>query len=171
MCHGIFTPSLSFCKSSEEIGFSFTGCLIILLGRNEGIMNKIPLETNDGESIIRFRDCFSVRYIQSAALLCRLGYVIEYMQGKTGVTSPDSLLRHEVFILNSLLSSVAFLESHHQRALLRMQRIMPISLVMRKRKHCWELSGKNGKIEKNFDRAPVITQIPEDPGNCKKTIV
>ena len=40
-------------------------------------MDKIPLETSDEDSAIRFRDCFSVRYIQSAALLCRLGYAIE----------------------------------------------------------------------------------------------
>jgi len=74
-------------------------------------MNKIPLETNEGESTIRFRDCFSVRYIGSASLLCRLGYEIEKNYHDTGQITPDFLLRHEAFILNSLLSCVAFLES------------------------------------------------------------
>jgi len=40
-------------------------------------MDKIPLEMSGEESQIRFRDCFSVRYIQSAAVLCRLAYGIE----------------------------------------------------------------------------------------------
>ncbi len=40
-------------------------------------MDKIPLETCGEESAIRFRDCFSVRYIQSAALLCQLAFAIE----------------------------------------------------------------------------------------------
>jgi len=119
-------------------------------------MNKIPLETNDGELTIRFRDCFSVRYIQSAALLCRLGFEIEHMEdGGIGIPSSDSLLRHEVFILNSLLSSVAFLEStvnelyadaaddayfysdEKKEALLRTVR------------ETW-------KNQRNFDRAPLI---------------
>jgi hypothetical protein len=74
-------------------------------------MNKIPLETNDGDSAIRFRDCFSVRYIQSAALLCRLAYTIEKNYAESGEISPEALLRHEAFVLNSIFSSVAFLES------------------------------------------------------------
>lgn len=74
-------------------------------------MDKIPLETTDGEPGIRFRDCFSVRYIEAAALLCRLGYAIEKEYEETGEISPESLLRHDAFILNSLFSSVAFLES------------------------------------------------------------
>jgi hypothetical protein len=74
-------------------------------------MNKIPLETNDEESVIRFRDCFSVRYIQSAALLCRLGYDIEKNYTESGELSQESLLRHEAFVLNSIFSTVAFLES------------------------------------------------------------
>jgi hypothetical protein len=74
-------------------------------------MNKIPLETYDEESVIRFRDCFSVRYIQAGALLCRLGYTIEKNYGKSGEISPELQLRHEAFILNSIFSSVAFLES------------------------------------------------------------
>src|SRR5665647_1674978 len=74
-------------------------------------MNKTPLETIDDESAIRIRDCFSVRYIQSAALLCRLGYRIEKEFASSGMISEEEHLRHEVYILNSVLSSVAFLES------------------------------------------------------------
>jgi hypothetical protein len=125
--------------------------------RKEGTMRNIPLETNEGELTIRFRDCFSVRYIQSAALLCRLGYEIEQMKEKTGKISPESHLRHEVFILNSLLSSVAFLEStinefyadasddayffsdENNETLLR---------TIRER---W-------RNQKNFDRAPLVTK-------------
>ena len=73
-------------------------------------MDTIPLEMPGEESAIRFRDCFSVRYIQSAALLCRLGYQIEKAPREPG-PSQEILLRHEVFILNSVLSTVAFLES------------------------------------------------------------
>lgn len=62
-----------------------------------------------GESAIRFRDCFSVRYIQSAVLLCRIGYGIE-QAGRTAPLPQADLLRHEAFILNSVLSTVAFLE-------------------------------------------------------------
>lgn len=77
-------------------------------------MDKIPLETSGEESQIRFRDCLSVRYIQSAAVLCRLAYGIEKEypgQAGSGIPGPELLLRHEAFVLNSVLSSVAFLES------------------------------------------------------------
>jgi len=73
------------------------------------VIDKIPLEMESPESSIRFRDCFSVRYIQSAALLCRLGYGIE-QAGRTEPLQQVDLLRHEAFILNSILSTVAFLE-------------------------------------------------------------
>jgi len=74
-------------------------------------MDKIPLETDAGEPEIRFRDCFSVRYIQSAALLCRLGFRIEQEFAVTGNVLVELQLRHEAFILNALFSTVAFLES------------------------------------------------------------
>ena len=77
-------------------------------------MDKIPLETSGEESQIRFRDCFSVRYIQSAAVLCRLAHRIEKEHSdpaRSGTPGPELLLRHEAFVLNSVLSSVAFLES------------------------------------------------------------
>jgi len=73
------------------------------------VIDKIPLEMESTESSIRFRDCFSVRYIQSAALLCRLGYGIE-QAGRGAPLPQEDLLRHEAFILNSVLSTVAFLE-------------------------------------------------------------
>ena len=73
-------------------------------------MDEQNRELPDG-IVIRFRDCFSVRYIQSAALLCRLGYQLEAEYGHTGILSAEQRLRHEAFILNALFSSVAFLES------------------------------------------------------------
>lgn len=74
-------------------------------------METIPPESPEDDGIIRFRDCFSVRYLQSAALLCRLGYGIEAEYGGCSRVSEEITLRHEAFILNSLFSSVAFLES------------------------------------------------------------
>ena len=74
-------------------------------------MDKIPLEVQGEESAIRFRDCFSVRYIQSAALLCRLAFAIEQEYLKGGPVQADAQLRHEAFTLNAVLSSVSFLES------------------------------------------------------------
>lgn len=75
------------------------------------LMQKIPLEVHSEDSGIRFRDCFSVRYIQSAALLCRLGHEIEAEYLTTGALTSDLLISHEAFILNAIFSSVAFLES------------------------------------------------------------
>jgi hypothetical protein len=63
------------------------------------------------EDLILFRDCFSVKYIQSAALFCQLGFAIESAYTRTGILSADERLRHEAFVLNALFSSVAFLES------------------------------------------------------------
>ncbi|MFA5331695.1 MAG: hypothetical protein WC342_04900 [Methanoregula sp.] len=74
-------------------------------------MEIIPPESPNDDDSIRFRDCFSVRYIQSAALLCRLGYRIEQESAGTGRLPEDRYLCHEAYILNSLFSSVAFLES------------------------------------------------------------
>jgi hypothetical protein len=61
--------------------------------------------------VIRFRDCFSVRYIQSAALLCRLGYGLEQEYTTSGMLSAGQCMQHEAFVLNALFSTVAFLES------------------------------------------------------------
>jgi len=120
-------------------------------------MDKIPLEIQGEESAIRFRDCFSVRYIQSAAVLCRLGYGIEKAHAATGPVPQELLLQHEAFVLNSVLSTVSFLEStvnelyadaaddayffadEEHEALLR-------SL------------GEQWRNEKNFDRAPLISK-------------
>jgi hypothetical protein len=120
-------------------------------------MGRIPLEMQGEESAIRFRDCFSVRYIQSAALLCRLGFAIEQEYREVPDIPADVQLRHEAFILNSVLSSVVFLEStinelyadaadeayfyadENHEALLRM-------------------ISEKWKNEKNFDRAPMLTK-------------
>jgi hypothetical protein len=74
-------------------------------------MNEKNRELPDDGIVIRFRDCFSVRYIQSAALFCRLGYQIEKEYAVTGTLSAEQRLQHEAFVLNALFSSVAFLES------------------------------------------------------------
>jgi hypothetical protein len=121
-------------------------------------MDKIPLEIIDRESVIRFRDCFSVRYIQSAALLCRLGYVIEKNYEETGEISPDLILQHEAFILNSVLSSVAFLESvineFYSDAADNAYFFADVKNeeLLRDIREKW-------RNEKNFDRAPVITKF------------
>jgi len=170
MRHAFFPPVLFCCTFSEGIGFSVVDCLITLAGKmeGEGIMNKIPLETNDGESTIRFRDCFSVRYIQSAALLCRLGYEIEQMYGKTGEISQDSLLRHEVFILNSLLSSVAFLESTINE-LYADAADDAYFFSNEKNEALFRTIREKWKNEKNFDRAPLITKYQKILNIAKKT--
>ena len=64
-----------------------------------------------GEIVIRFRDCFSVRYIQSGALFCRFGYALEKEYRRTGTLLPEKRLEHEAFVLNALFSTVAFLET------------------------------------------------------------
>lgn len=74
-------------------------------------MDKIPLEMCSEESQMRFRDCFSVRYIMSAAVLCRLVYSIEKNYRENGAVPAELSLRHEAFCLSAILSSVAFLES------------------------------------------------------------
>jgi hypothetical protein len=118
-------------------------------------MDRIPLETNDDEFLIRFRDCFSVRYIQSAALLCRLGYAIEQEYRMADDTPAEILLRHEAFILNSVLSSVAFLESTinelHADA-------TDEAYFFTDEKHeaLLRLIGEKWMNEKNFDRAPLL---------------
>jgi len=132
-------------------------------------MNKIPLETNDGDSTIRFRDCFSVRYIQSAALLCRLGYEIEKKYEKTGEIPTDSLLRHEVFILNSLLSSVAFLESTINE-LYADAADDAYFFIDEKNETLFRTIREKWKNEKNFDRAPLITKYQKILDITKKPV-
>ena len=134
-------------------------------------MDKIPLETQGEDSAIRFRDCFSVRYIQAAAVLCRLGFAIEQEYREDPDIPADLRLRHEAFILNSVLSTVAFLESavnelhadaaddayffadEQHEALLR---------VIAEKWH----------NERNFDRAPMITKYQKileiAPGTLKQ---
>jgi len=119
-------------------------------------MDKIPIESPGEESAIRFRDCFSVRYIQSAAVLCRLGHGIE-QAFRAGEVPPQDLIRHEAFILNAVLSTVAFLEStvnelHADAA--------DDAYFFADDEHeaLLKTIGKKWRNEKNFDRAPLITR-------------
>ncbi len=120
-------------------------------------MDKIPLETTGGEPVIRFRDCFSVRYIQSAVLLCRLGYGIEKKYSDGTEPGPDLLLRHEVFILNSILSTVAFLESTINEFYADATD-GAYFYVDKKHEALLKTVGEGWQNEKNFDRAPMITK-------------
>ena len=138
--------------------FYFLPCLFTFAGKTKILqMNKFPLETIGEDSEIWFRDCFSVRYIQSAALLCRLGYAIEKDYAKTGQISPEALLSHEAFILNSILSSVAFLESAVNELYSDAADNAFLSAdekngaVLQKIREQWN-------NEKNFDRAPLLTK-------------
>jgi hypothetical protein len=120
-------------------------------------MNKIPLEMEGEESAIRFRDCFSVRYIQSAALLCRLAYTIEQEFLKGGPLQADAQLRHEAFTLNAVLSSVSFLESTinelHADATDE-----EYSAIDEKHGTLLRTIGRQWRNTKNFDRAPMFTK-------------
>jgi hypothetical protein len=133
--------------------------IAFLLLKENGIlqMDKIPLEEPGEESAIRFRDCFSVRYIQSAALLCRLGFVIEQEYREAGEVAADPGLRHEVFILNSVLSSVAFLESTINEFYAD---AADEAYIFADEKHevLLKLIREKWKNAKNFDRAPVLTR-------------
>jgi hypothetical protein len=132
-------------------------------------MDKIPLETTDDESSIRFRDCFSVRYIQSAALLCRLGYRIEKDFLESGTISEEDRLSHEVFILNSILSSVAFLESTINE-LYADAADDAYFFTDKKNEVLLQTIGEKWRNEKNFDRASLVNKyqkilmIADKPG-------
>jgi hypothetical protein len=120
-------------------------------------MDKIPLEMEGEESAIRFRDCFSVRYIQSAALLCRLGFLIEQeYRGATEVPG-DVLLRHEAFILNSVLSSVVFLESTINE-LYADAADEAYFFTDAKHEALLRHISERWMNEKNFDRAPILAK-------------
>jgi hypothetical protein len=120
-------------------------------------MDKIPLETEGEESEILFRDCFSVRYIQSAALLCRLAYEIEQEFRKAGAVTDNDRLRHEAFVLNAVLSSVYFLESTvnelHADATDE-----EFAGVDEKHGTLLRTIGRQWHNPRNFDRAPMITK-------------
>ena len=120
-------------------------------------MNKIPLETIDDESAVRFRDCFSVRYIQSAAVLCRLGYQIEKDFLETGEGSEEAYIRHEAFILNSILSTVAFLESTINE-LYSDAVDKAYFFYDDKDENLLKIIGEKWKNDKNFDRAPLLNK-------------
>jgi hypothetical protein len=120
-------------------------------------MDKIPLEVQGEESSIRFRDCFSVRYIQSAALLCRLAFAIEQEYLKGGPVPADAQLRHEAFTLNAVLSTVSFLEStvNELHADATDEEYSAID-----EKHGTQLRtiGREWHNPRNFDRAPMLTK-------------
>ena len=120
-------------------------------------MDKIPLEMQGEESAIRFRDCFSVRYIQSAALLCRLGFAIEQEYREVPDIPADVQLRHEAFILNSVLSSVVFLESTINE-LYADAADEAYFFADEKHEALLRMISEKWKNEKNFDRAPMLTK-------------
>lgn len=120
-------------------------------------MGKIPLETSGDDSAIRFRDCFSVRYIQSAALLCKLGFVIEHEYREVHDIPAEARLRHEAFLLNSVLSSVAFLESTINELYAdAADEAYPFSDEYHEA--LLQLIREKWTNEKNFDRAPMLTK-------------
>ena len=120
-------------------------------------MDKIPLEVQGEESAIRFRDCFSVRYIQSAALFSRLAFEIEQEYLKGGTVPADAQLRHEAFTLNAVLSSVSFLESTinelHADATDE-----EYSAIDERHGTLLRTIGRQWHNTKNFDRAPMFTK-------------
>ena len=120
-------------------------------------MDKIPLETRGDESPIKFRDCFSVRYIQSAALLCQLAFAIEQEYREAKEISAALQLRHEVFVLNSVLSTVSFLESTINELYAD---VADGAYYYTDEKHevLLRLIGEKWKNEKNFDRAPLLSK-------------
>ena len=69
--------------------------LIFLLyeTQRDGTMDDHARDVPEDEDLILFRDCFSVKYIQSAALFCRLGFAIESDYARTGILSADERLR------------------------------------------------------------------------------
>lgn len=120
-------------------------------------MDKIPLEIEGEDSAIRFRDCFSVRYLQSAVVLCRLAYAIEQEFREAGLVSDDARLRHEAFSLSAVLSSVSFLESTvnelHADATDE-----EFSAIDEKHGALLRTIGREWHNAKNFDRAPMLTR-------------
>jgi hypothetical protein len=120
-------------------------------------MDKIPLETSGEEFPIQFRDCFSVRYIQSAALLCQLAFTIEQEYRETKEISEDLQLRHEVFVLNSVLSSVSFLESAINELYADVAD-EAYNFADEKHETLLKLIGEKWKNENNFDRAPLLSK-------------
>lgn len=120
-------------------------------------MDKIPLEMPGEESTIRFRDCFSVRYIQSAALLSRLAFAIEqeYLRGEP--VQPDAQLRHEAFTLNAVLSSVSFLETTINE-LHADSTDEEYSAFDEKHEALLRTIGREWHNPRNFDRAPMLTK-------------
>lgn len=132
---------------------------LFTLCRQNGLlaMDKIPIESPGEESAIRFRDCFSVRYIQSAAVLCRLGYGIEQEKKGQDPLTEEQVLRHEAFVLNAILSTVAFLESTINE--LHADAADGAYFYSDEQHEAILRTIAGGWMnEKNFDRAPLITR-------------
>ena len=128
-----------------------------MAGKRNVRMDRIPLETSGDESPIQFRDCFSVRYIQSAALLSQLAFVIEQEYRETGQISVDFQIQHEVFVLISVLSSVSFLESTINELYADVAD-EAYYFADEKGEALLRLIGEKWKNEKNFDRAPLLNK-------------
>lgn len=118
-------------------------------------MNRIPIEMIGEETEIRFRDCLSVRYLQSAALLCRLAYAIEKEHAKTGTISSESSLMHEAFTLNAVLSAVSFLESLINELYSDATDDAPPPNC-EKTELLFNTIAREWRNAKNFDRAPLL---------------
>jgi hypothetical protein len=128
-----------------------------MAGKRTVGMDRIPLETSGDESPVQFRDCFSVRYIQSAALLCHLAFAIEQEYRQAQAISEDLQLRHEVFVLNSVLSSVSFLESTINE-LYADAADEAYYFSDEKHEALLKQISEKWKNEKNFDRAPLLNK-------------
>jgi hypothetical protein len=120
-------------------------------------MNKIPLEVEGEESAIRFRDCFSVRYLQSSAILCRLAFAIEQEYLRGGPVTADIQIRHEAFTLSAVLSAVSFLESTVNE-LHADSTDEEYSAIDEKHEALLRTIGRQWHNPRNFDRAPILTK-------------
>jgi len=121
------------------------------------VMSRIPIEMIGEETEVRFRECFSVRYIQSAALFCRLAYAIEKEFGKNGTVSPESALMHEAFALHAVLSAATFLESTINE--LYSDATDDAFLPEDERaRGLFRTIAREWRNEKNFDRAPLLAK-------------
>ncbi|HRY74764.1 MAG TPA: hypothetical protein P5217_00605 [Methanoregulaceae archaeon] len=120
-------------------------------------MSRIPIELIGDEGEIRFRDCLSLRYIQSAALFCRLAYSIEKEYSRTKELGPEDNLMHEAFALHAVLSAVSFLEALINELYSDATDDMHVPDEGKTRTLFQTIAAewRNGK---NFDRAPLLTK-------------
>ena len=109
------------------------------------------------------------QYATSSLQHCCAGWATRSntCRSNTEVTSPDSLLRHEVFILNSLLSSAAFLECTINE-LYADAADDACSFGDEKKEALLRTIREKWNNRKNFDRAPLITRYQKILGIAKK---